>query len=74
MEGLLGYTDANQARDNNRKSTRGYLYKLGSTVISWSSKRQNTIAFSSCEAEYIAVLKVAKEALQIRRLLNKFGF
>ena len=38
-EGLLGYTDANWARDNNRKSTGGYLYKLGSTAISWSSKR-----------------------------------
>ena len=62
-EGLLGYTDANWARDNNRKSTGGYLYKLGSTAISWSSKRQNTIALSSCEAEYIAALEAAKEAL-----------
>ena len=73
-EELLGYTDANWARDNDRKSTGGYLYKLGGAAISWSSKRQNTIALSSCEAEYMAATEAAKEALWIRRLLNEFGY
>ena len=73
-EELLGYTDANWARDNDRKSTGGYLYKLGGAAISWSSKRQNTIALSSCEAEYMAASEAAKEALWMRRLLNEFGY
>ena len=73
-EDLLGYTDANWARDNDRKSTGGYLYKLGGAAISWSSKRQNTIALSSCEAEYMAASEAAKEALWMRRLLNELGY
>lgn len=73
-EDLLGYTDANWARDDDRKSTGGYLYKLGGAAISWSSKRQTTIALSSCEAEYMAASEAAKEALWMRRLLNEFGY
>lgn len=73
-EGLIGYADANWARDNDRKSTGGYLYKLGGAAISWSSKRQNTIALSSCEAEYMATSEAAKEALWMRRLLDHFDY
>ena len=71
---LLGYTDANWARDNDRRSTGGYLYKLGGAAISWSSKRQSTIALSSCEAEYMAASEAAKEAIWLSRLLNQLGY
>src|SRR6266851_9956828 len=51
---LLGYADADWARDvNNHKSTLGYMFKLGGGAISWSSKKQAAITLSSTEAEYI---------------------
>jgi hypothetical protein len=51
---LRGYTDADWAGDTaTRRSTGGYIFHFGKTAISWSSKRQSTVAPSSCEAEYI---------------------
>lgn len=72
--GLIGYTDANWARDNDRRSTGGYLFMLFGTIITWSSKRQATVALSSCEAEYMAETEAAKEAIWLRRLLNNFEY
>ena len=52
---LIGYVDADWAGDKtDRKSTSGYLFKLGEGVISWLSKKQGSVALSSTEAEYIA--------------------
>jgi hypothetical protein len=70
---LLGYTDANWARDHDRRSTGGYVFMLFGTIITWSSKRQATVALSSCEAEYIAETEAAKEAIWLRRLLVSLG-
>lgn len=51
---LVGYCDANWGNDiNTRKSTSGYIFYLGGGVVSWSSKRQATVALSSTEAEYM---------------------
>ncbi|KAE8822081.1 hypothetical protein HRS9139_10470 [Pyrenophora teres f. teres] len=71
--GLLGYTDANWGRDSDRRSTGGYVFLLNGTAISWSSKRQATVALSSCEAEYIAELEAAKEAIWLRGLLSSLN-
>jgi hypothetical protein len=46
---LIGYTDADWGGDmDTRRSTSGYLFNIGSGAISWSSKRQPTVALSSC--------------------------
>ena len=48
LEDLVGYTDSDWAGDHGtRKSTSGYVYNLGSGAISWSSKRQATVALST---------------------------
>ena len=71
--GLIGYTDADWAGDQNeRKSTSGYLYLFKGGPISWSSKRQPIIALSSTEAEYIAAVEAAKEGVHQLRLVNTF--
>jgi hypothetical protein len=44
-----------------RKSTSGYCFSLGSTVIYWSSRKQGSIAQSTTEAEYIATSDAIKE-------------
>jgi len=66
---LTGYTDANWGRDSDRRSTGGYVFTFAGTAISWKSKRQATVALSSCEAEYIAECEAAKEAIWLQRLL-----
>ena len=55
---------------DDRKSTSGYIFCLGSNVIAWSSKKQKTVALSSAEAEYIAATDAACEAIWLRRLLS----
>jgi hypothetical protein len=54
-------------------STSGYVYKLTRGAISWSSKKQSSIALSSAEAEFIAGAHAAKEAVWLRRLLTELG-
>jgi hypothetical protein len=44
-----------------QKSTSGYCFSLGSTVISWSSRKQGSIAQSTTEVEYIATSDAIKE-------------
>ena len=51
----------------------GYLFTLGSSPISWSSKRQTLVTTSTCEAEYIASCHATKEAVWLRRLLELLG-
>jgi hypothetical protein len=45
------------------KSTSGYCFSLGSAMISWSSRKQGSIAQSSAEAEYIAASIASREAV-----------
>ena len=47
---------------------------LFSTVITWSSKHQATVALSSCEAEYIAETEATKEAIWLHQLLQHFDY
>eukprot|EP00253_Pinus_taeda_P034159 PITA_34159 len=58
---------------DDRKSITGYAFSIGSRVIAWSSKKQSTVALSSCEAEYQALCAATCEAIWLRRLLNDAG-
>ena len=54
-----------------KHSTTGWLYMYNSAAISWSSKKQNSVALSSCEAEIMAASEAAKEALYLNRFLGE---
>ncbi|KAJ0602472.1 putative RNA-directed DNA polymerase [Helianthus annuus] len=67
---LVAYSDADWGGcPDTRRSTSGYCIFLGDNLISWSSKRQQTISQSSAEAEYKAVTNVVPEASWGRNLL-----
>jgi hypothetical protein len=52
---LIGYSDANYAGFKiDRKSTSGTCQFLGRSLVSWAPKKQNSVALSTAEAEYIA--------------------
>jgi hypothetical protein len=64
LKSLVGYTDANWSGDvATRRSTSGYIFNIDSGAISWSSKRQPTVALSSCKAEYMSQTQATKEAI-----------
>ena len=78
-ENCIGYSDADWAGDrDDRKSTSGYLFKIkkkkkkkiAGGPVSWRSKKQETVALSSAEAEYIALSSAAQECMWMRRLTN----
>src|SRR4051812_19107434 len=54
---------------DNRKSTSGMVFYLGTNPISWNSQKQKVVALSSCEAEHIAASIAACQGIWLRRLL-----
>jgi len=69
---LVGYTDSDWAGETEtRKSTSGFAFYLGTGVFSWSSKKQQVVALSTTEAEYIAATNCATHAVWLRRVLNE---
>lgn len=68
---LVGYTNSDWAGSvDDRKSTSGYVFSLGSGVVSWSSKKQATVALSSAEAEYMVASLASSQAVWMRRILT----
>jgi hypothetical protein len=56
------------------RSTGGYLVKMGTGAVSWSSKLQPVVALSTTEAEYIAAVEAGKEIAWMRNILGEFGY
>eukprot|EP00253_Pinus_taeda_P031971 PITA_31971 len=71
---LESFSDSDWAGNlDDRRSITGYAFNRGSGVIAWSSKKQSTVALSSCEAEYQALCAATCEAIWLRRLLKYAG-
>ncbi|XP_043809735.1 secreted RxLR effector protein 161-like [Manihot esculenta] len=69
---LIGYCDSDLAGDiDDRKSTSGVIYFLGSNPITWFSQKQKVVALSSCEAEYVAATAGACQGVWIERFLSE---
>lgn len=69
---LIAFCDADWGGDNqDRKSTGAYLVYFGPNAISWSSKKQPTVARSSTEAEYRTIATTTAELLWLQQLLQE---
>jgi hypothetical protein len=71
---LCAYSDADWAGDpTDRRSTTGFCFFLGDSLISWRSKKQHIVSRSSTEAEYRALADTTSELLALRWLLEDMG-
>jgi len=68
---LIAYSDADYAGcKSDRKSTSGTCQFLGKSLVSWFSKKQNSVALSTTEAEYVAAGCCCAQILWMRQTLK----
>ena len=56
-----------------RKSTSGTCQFLGTSLVSWSSRKQASVALSSTEAEYVAAASCCSQILWMKQTLQDYG-
>jgi hypothetical protein len=67
---LRGFADASW---ETRTSTSGWTVLWQSAALSWGSRKQKSIALSTCEAEIIALSEAAKDVVYLRKLVRGLG-
>ena len=71
---LFGYCDASWAnKAENYKSISDYVFLLQGAAISWRSQKQNTVARSSTEAEYVSLADAAQKTLWLKDLCTELN-
>jgi hypothetical protein len=71
---LHGFSDVDFAGCRlDRKSTSGTCQFLGSSLVSWSSRKQSSVAQSTTEAEYVAAASCCSQLLWISYTMSDFG-
>ena len=71
---LFGFCDSDWGGCvDDMRSTSGYVFSLGSGVISCASKKQQTVAQSTAEAEYVSESLATSQAIWLRRILEDIG-
>jgi hypothetical protein len=71
---VKGYSDASfQIDANDSKSQSSFVFYLNGGAASWKSCKQDTIADSMTEVEYIATSEAAKEVVWIRNFVSELG-
>jgi len=71
---LEAWSDASWGAEEGRESVSGFVFTLAGGAVSWSSKKQSSVALSSTESEYMALLHALKEQIWIKRLLSEMGY
>src|SRR6185503_6298171 len=71
---LVGFSDSDYAGCKvDRKSTSGGCQFLGRSLVSWSSKKQNSVALSTAEAKYISAGSCCAQLLWMKQTLLDYG-
>ena len=70
--GAIGYTDSDLARDMiDRRSASGMPFYLNDNLVTWKSQKQQSMALSSCEMEFVATTSATCQGVWIRRLFGE---
>ena len=65
-------TDSSFQSDiDDSKSVSGYVFTINGGAVSWKSSKQETVADSTMEAEYIALNEAAREVVWMRKFLDE---
>jgi hypothetical protein len=68
---FVRYSDSDHTDDiDTSKSTSGIIFFLGKCLVSWQSVKQQVVALSSCEAEYITASTALTQVIWLARLLG----
>lgn len=69
---LTGFSDSSHNIDkDDGRSTTGHIFYLNQCPITWCSQKQETVALSSCEAEFMAATEAAKQAIWLQELMEE---
>lgn len=68
---MLAYSDSSFADCKESKSTCGYIIQLFGDTVAWRTMKQNYVALSTCEAEYIAMSEACREVVSINRSISR---
>jgi hypothetical protein len=72
--GITGYVDASFDIDlDDSKSQTGYVFMLNGGAVSWESCKQDLVAQSTMESEYMAAYEAANEGVRLRKFIIKLG-
>ena len=72
---LIGYPDSDWGGcKEDLKSTTDYCFSLGSAIFSWQTSKQDAIAQSTAEAEYMALCAAGNQSVWLKRLLEDLMF
>ena len=70
---LTRYSEADWAKNaDDRKSTSGGCFYVGNNLVSWMSKKQNSISLSAVEVKYIATSSCCTQLLWMQKLLHDY--
>lgn len=69
LRDLQGFCDADWGSDpDDRRSTSGYVFTMQGGAVSWSTRRQPTVALSSTEAEFMSLVSAIQESIWLKKL------
>jgi len=68
------WSDANWGGEEGRESVSGFVFTLAGGAVTYSSKKQGSVALSSTESEYMALLHALKEQIWLLRFLREIGY
>lgn len=71
---MIGYSDSDWGGGvDDSRSTSGYIFCLGTSCFSWSSRKQDTTTQSTTEAKYIVVASTVNQAIWLRKMVKDLG-
>lgn len=64
-EGLIAYSDASLADCKNSLTTCGYVIRLFGNTVAWRTHKQQSVALSTCQSEYVAMSETCQESMSL---------